>query len=228
MTHGAEVAPARSRNTARLLFAAAAVLLLLAAGWAAGRLTATQPSPLDGGAEAGFARDMQVHHAQAVEMSMLIRDRTGDEEIRLLAYDVAVTQQQQAGQMHGWLSVWGLPQSSMKPAMSWMSSPGAGPHHSSGTAGAVAGGSSSHRPGTDGMMPGMASPADLERLKAASGTNAERIYLELMIPHHEAATVMAEAVLGRTKNAVVVDLAKSIQASQQSEIAYLKQLLESR
>lgn len=228
MTHGAEAPSARSRNTARLLFAAAAVLLLLAGGWAAGRLTATQPFPLDGGAEAGFARDMQVHHAQAVQMSMLIRDRTDDEEIRLLAYDVAATQQQQAGQMHGWLSVWGLPQSSTHPPMSWMSLPGTESHHSSGTAGAVAGGSSSHDPATDGLMPGMASPADLERLKAASGTNAERMYLELMIPHHEAATVMAEAVVSRTSNSVVVDLAKSIQVSQQSEIAYLKQLLESR
>lgn len=228
MSHGVDMPHTRKRNGARLLVIAVAVLLLLAGGWAVGRLGASQPFPRDGGAEAGFARDMQVHHAQAVEMSMLIRDRTDNEEIRLLAYDIAATQQQQAGQMHGWLSVWGLPQSSAQPPMSWMSAPGSGAHHSSGTEGAATGDSYSRGPGTEGLMPGMASPADLARLKAASGISAERIYLELMIPHHEAAMVMAEAVLSRSKNPVVVDLAKSIQMAQQPEIDYLKQLLESR
>ncbi|MHC5908965.1 DUF305 domain-containing protein, partial [Streptomyces sp. S6] len=36
--------------------------------------------------DAGFARDMAVHHQQAVEMSYIVRDRTDDEEVRRLAY----------------------------------------------------------------------------------------------------------------------------------------------
>lgn len=229
MSPGLDAHPVRRRNKVRLLLTAAAVLLLLAGGWAVGRLSAPQPSfPLDGGAEAGFARDMQVHHSQAVEMSMLIRDRTDDEEIRRLAYDIAVTQQQQAGQMHGWLSVWGLPQSSTQPPMSWMSPTGTGSHHAPESPGHLSGSSSGESSGPAGLMPGMASPADLERLKAARGTSAERIYLELMIPHHEAAVIMAEAVLARSTNPAVVDLAQSIKASQQSEIDYLKQLLQNR
>jgi len=38
-----------------------------------------------GSAEAGFARDMQVHHDQGVELAMIVRDRTDDPDVRLLA-----------------------------------------------------------------------------------------------------------------------------------------------
>ena len=64
----------------------------------------------DFGADAGFARDMQTHHAQAVEMAFLVRDRTDDAEVRTVAYDIITSQQQQAGQMYGWLVQWGLDQ----------------------------------------------------------------------------------------------------------------------
>src|SRR5919199_3686100 len=39
-------------------------------------------APADSSAEAGFARDMVVHHAQAVQMAEIVRDRTESEEIR--------------------------------------------------------------------------------------------------------------------------------------------------
>lgn len=76
--------------------------------------------PTDSSVDAGFARDMQQHHAQAVEMSDLILDRTKDSEIRTLARDVRLTQQQQIGQMYAWLELWSLPQASSQPAMAWM------------------------------------------------------------------------------------------------------------
>ncbi|HET9021623.1 MAG TPA: DUF305 domain-containing protein, partial [Ornithinibacter sp.] len=68
---------------------------------------ARSSAPAEFGADAGFARDMQTHHAQAVEMAFLIRDRSGDEELRTVAYDIITSQQQQAGQMYGWLVQWG-------------------------------------------------------------------------------------------------------------------------
>ncbi|WP_034227687.1 DUF305 domain-containing protein, partial [Actinotalea ferrariae] len=66
--------------------------------------------PAETSAEAGFARDMQAHHAQAVQMSTMVRDATDDPEVRSLALDIMLTQQQQAGQMYGWLEQWDLPQ----------------------------------------------------------------------------------------------------------------------
>ncbi|WP_298591395.1 DUF305 domain-containing protein [uncultured Kocuria sp.] len=171
--------------------------------------------PSERSSEAGFARDMQAHHLQAVEMSMMIRDRTQDPEIRQLAYDVARTQQHQAGQMYGWLSVWGLPQASPQPAMAWMEG--------------SAGHSTSHATTQDApAMPGMATSAEIEALEEAEGLEAERLYLELMIPHHKAGVTMAEAALAETDYPAVRSLAQSIVASQQSEIRYLEQLLSTR
>jgi hypothetical protein len=61
--------------------------------------------PGDGSAEAGFARAMMVHHAQAVGMAEIVRDKTENEDVRILATDIALTQQAQIGQMQGWLAV---------------------------------------------------------------------------------------------------------------------------
>src|SRR4051812_36496010 len=80
-------------------------------------------APGEDSAEAGFARDMMVHHAQAVQMAEIVRDKTESQEIRALAADIALTQQAQIGQMQGWLQVWGLPATGYKPAMSWMGHP---------------------------------------------------------------------------------------------------------
>ena len=138
---------------------------------------------------------MQVHHLQAVEMSFLARDRAEDPEIRQLAYDIARTQQHQAGQMYGWLSTWGLPKASPEPAMAWMDE--------------GAGHSSPHDAGQQSTaMPGMATAAQLEALTDAEGSEAEQLYLELMISHHQAGTTMAQAVLDRTDNEAVRALAQ--------------------
>lgn len=199
-----------------VVLATVIVLILGAAGWALGRLTAPVTSfPSAASPEAGFARDMQVHHLQAVEMSFLVRDRTEDPEIRQLAYDIARTQQHQAGQMYGWLSIWGLPQASPETAMAWMDED--------------AGHSSPHDTGQQStVMPGMATAAQLEALTDAEGSEAEQLYLELMISHHQAGTTMAQAVLDRTDNEAVRALAQSIATSQQTEIRYLEQLLRTR
>ncbi|NEE26328.1 DUF305 domain-containing protein, partial [Streptomyces sp. SID7982] len=71
---------------------------VVAVAAAGGEEAAPAPAvPAADSADAGFARDMAVHHQQAVEMSFLVRDSTGDEEIRTLAYDIANTQANQRG-----------------------------------------------------------------------------------------------------------------------------------
>src|SRR6185369_8412709 len=86
---------ARVRTGLLFVTAVAAVAALLIA-WRAG-------APRDDSAEAGFARDMATHHAQAVEMSFVVRDKSVDEALRTLAYDVIVTQSTQRGVFLGWL-----------------------------------------------------------------------------------------------------------------------------
>jgi uncharacterized protein (DUF305 family) len=158
--------------------------------------------PAEDSAEAGFARDMIVHHAQAVQMAEIVRGKTESEEIRTLAADIALTQQAQIGQMQGWLQVWDLPPTGTEPAMSWMGHP------------------------TEGRMPGMASPEELDRLQRASPEEADVLFLQLMIPHHEAALPMAEAVLEETEREEVQQLAAAVATSQEAEIRVLQELLQ--
>ena len=161
-------------------------------------------APAEDSAEAGFARDMMVHNAQAVQMAEIVRDKTESEEIRTMAADIALTQQAQIGQMQGWLAVWGLPATGSEPAMTWMGHP------------------------TEGRMPGMASPEELDNLQKASPEEADTLFLQLMIPHHEAATPMSEAVLEETDRPEVERLAGAIAASQRGEIEMMKGLLNQR
>ncbi|WP_262401534.1 DUF305 domain-containing protein [Actinomadura sp. CNU-125] len=165
------------------------------------------------GPEAGFARDMSAHHAQAVQMSFIVRDRTDDESVRLLAYDIVNTQSQQIGMMTAWLDEWELPKADPGGRMRWMS--GHGGH----------GGAS---PGPSGPMPGMATPEQLAELERASGRDAEVLYLRLMITHHRAGVEMAEAILGLTGHERVRRLAATMVQGQQAEIELMEGMLRER
>ena len=176
-------------------------------------------APSNTSAEAGFARDMQVHHIQGVEMAMVIRDRTDDEGVRLLGYDIATTQAHQAGQLYGWLAEWGLRQLGSEPPMMWMVRPGR-----SGAAIDDAGMEMS----MSALMPGMATTAQMMELSTASGVEAERLFLNLMIAHHQGALEMAEAVLDRSDHASTRTFATAVLTSQQSEIDLMNEMLAAR
>lgn len=166
--------------------------------------------PAADSADAGFARDMAVHHQQAVEMSYIVRDRTEDEEVRRLAYDIAQTQANQRGMMIGWLDLWQLPKVSADPPMTWM---GMGDMPS----------------GEDGaLMPGMASDAEMESLQKASGKAAEVRYLQLMYAHHVGGVHMAEGCVERCEVDVERDLARGMAEAQESEMKLMTDLLKKR
>ena len=204
--------------------------LLLVGGIALGRLTSPTASaaPATLSAEAGFARDMQTHHNQGVELAMIIHVATDDAAIRTLSYDIATAQSQQSGQMFGWLSTWGVPQAAPEPAMTWMTRPGKSgedSHDMSGTGDSSSGASEApmHRPGDP--MPGLATSLQIDELEQATGTDADRLFLTLMIAHHQGAIEMADAVLPRTTNEQVLSLARGVLSSQKGEIDYMEQLL---
>ena len=206
---------ASKRRVAALVIA---VALVATGAFAAGRVSVGfSGAPSNTSAAAGFARDMQVHHDQGVELALIIRDETSDETIRGLAYDIVMTQGNQSGQMYSWLASWHLPQAGPEPSMTWMTRPTlTGEGHSHGATGA-------HKPGDP--MPGLATRDQIDHLKTLSGAAAEKEFLELMIAHHEGAIAMAKAALDRTEERVVVDLATGIVNSQSSEIEYMQGLL---
>jgi uncharacterized protein (DUF305 family) len=159
---------------------------------------------------------MQAHHAQAVDLAVLVRDRSTDEEVRTVALDILLTQQNQIGQMAGWLSTWGLPAAASEPPMAWMT----GTDHGHGAAAAEGEGYAA--------MPGWVSRADLARLTTATGTEADRLFLQLMIPHHQGGVEMAEYAVEHAQRPQVVALARNIVTSQERELTALQDMLDAR
>ena len=197
--------------TSRIAVVAAAVVAG-GAGLAGGLLLAGTllgaSVPAEGSADVGFARDMQAHHAQAVEMALLVRERSDDPELRQVALDIQLTQQQQQGQMYGWLQVWGRPQASSAPPMAWTDGHGHGAADDD----------------RDTVMPGMATPEQIADLAAADGAAAERLFLDLMITHHQGGVAMARSALELAAEPAVRRLAQAVVDSQTAEIAVLEAL----
>ena len=182
-------------------FAALLVIVAILAFWLGARRTF---APGENSAEVGFARDMMMHHAQAVDMATLLRDRTDDPEMRQLALDIMLTQQAQIGQMQGWLAVWQYPIASTDSAMMWMDMP------------------------ANGGMPGMATQAQLNELRDLQGVEADGLFLQLMIAHHRGGVLMGEAALARVDRPEVRALAQSIVDAQTSEIVAMQTLLQQK
>nr|WSW69579.1 DUF305 domain-containing protein [Streptomyces sp. NBC_00995] len=181
--------------------------------------------PASGSADAGFARDMAVHHQQAVEMSFIVRDRTNDEDVRRLAYDIANTQANQRGMLLGWLDLWELPKTSAgQEPMAWMA---AGQHagHDMARMPGMGGGYEAH----DGsLMPGMATRTELDRLRRASGRQAEVLYLQLMTDHHRGGVDMARGCADLCSVKVEKRLARGMVEGQRSELEAMAGMLKER
>ncbi|MGR6740595.1 MULTISPECIES: DUF305 domain-containing protein [Microbacterium] len=194
------------------------VLAVAGAAFAVGRFSAFGTSPAvpgDSSPEAGFARDMQVHHTQAIEMAMTIYRKTEDEGIRTLAFDIATAQAGQRGEFYDWLVQWGLPQGSTAPLMQWMVGH---PAHDHGTASA--------QPSDEELRAemGMATPAQLAQLDAETGVAADCTFLDLMIRHHQGAIPMAQALVDLGSDPRAVQVAGGVIETQSAEIDLMRSI----
>jgi uncharacterized protein (DUF305 family) len=193
--------------------AGTAAAVLVAAGaitYAVAEDGGSSGTPGADSADAGFARDMAVHHQQAVEMSYIVRDRTKNAEVRSLAYDIAQTQANQRGMLLGWLDLWELPKVSSDAPMTWM-------------------GMGDMASGKDGaLMPGMATNTELKKLGTLQGKQAEIFYLQLMTDHHKGGVHMAEGCVDKCTVGVEKRLAQGMVDSQQSEIELMADMLKER
>ena len=152
-------------------------------------------------ADVMFAQMMIPHHEQAIEMSQLvIADDGVRPEVVQLARDIQAAQAPEIALMESWLDDWGVP-----------SMGGDG----DGAAGGMGGSG----------MGGMLSDAEMDELEAADGAEAEQLYLEGMIEHHEGAIAMAERHQQRGEDDEALDLSASIIVSQTAEIELMEELL---
>ncbi|MGI8693838.1 MAG: DUF305 domain-containing protein [Geodermatophilaceae bacterium] len=203
--------PASGRRWLVVVVAAVAAALLLLAGGALAVLTGIGRAsfPSEGSVDAGFARDMSTHHRQAVTMAGLVRDRSVDPDIEPLAFDIESTQNNQVGMMQGWLRAWDLPVNTTATQMAWMSGQEA-------------------MDMTSGLMPGMATPEELDELRALSGPELDVRFLQLMIRHHMGGVPMAEYAVEHAETEVVRRLAQTIVDTQSAEVLSMEQLLRDR
>lgn len=197
-------------GAAVLLLALGLVALMLVRPSSSAPAAGTSASaPAESSADVGFARDMSVHHQQAVEMAFIMRDRTSGEAVRRLAYDIINTQANQRGMMLGWLEMWGRAKSSPGPPMAWM-------------------GHTVTPRGDGALMPGMATRAELDALRVAKGRDAEVRFLRLMTAHHRAGAEMAQAAADAAGTDEIRNLAAGMVLGQRSEIALMADMLKER
>lgn len=153
--------------------------------------------------DVGFAQGMIPHHAQAIEMADLALTNTTNPDVLALANTIKAAQSPEIEKLSGWLGDWGQ------------------------TIPSTASGSMDHdMTGMGGMMmDGMMSQADMDRLETSTGTEFDRLWLELMIQHHEGAVKMSKSEVAGGKNPDAIALAQAIISSQQAEITTMESLL---
>jgi uncharacterized protein (DUF305 family) len=191
----------------RSWLAVAALVLGLALGVAAGLLVPRFTHPGDDSVEAGFLRDMSTHHAQAVEMSMIAHANSTDPRIVTLSGDIALTQHGQIGYMQAWLRDWDLSPTGSEAPMAWMPN----------SAGSV----------VNGLMPGMATPDQLDTLRKATGSALDVQFLTLMRAHHLGGIHMAQEAIDLSDDKNIDWLAQTMVSGQQGELALIDSLLKS-
>ena len=151
-------------------------------------------------ADVRFMQGMIDHHAQALEMVGLLRTRTNREDMRLLARRIELSQEDEIMLMQRWLQTRGQPV------------PDAHAHHAAGAT----------------LMPGMLTPEEMGRLEAAGGKEFDRLFLELMVKHHEGALVMVGELFsspGAAQESDIFSFATDVDADQRIEIARMGAML---
>jgi len=150
--------------------------------------------------DVAFAQQMIPHHAQAIEMARLAPERTSTEKVLDLARRIEQAQDPEIQQMTTWLAAWGASVPTTAPGHGGM-----GMDH--------------------GGMPGMMSAEEMRQLTQAKGAEFDRLFLTMMIEHHEGAVHMAQMELQHGSNTEARTLAQRIIDTQQAEIDEMRGLL---
>lgn len=208
----------KNRDTRVFALVAMISLLLLSACDSGGGPATPTPSPTTGAAidpntgsrsqgtstvldikdDVQFIDMMTPHHQLAVDMAKVALEHAQHGELKGLANDIIMSQQDEINRMAMWRAELG----------------GATPTSGHGD---MSGGGSSHDQMKD--MPGM--DVDLKQLAASS--NFDRDFIEAMIPHHQSAIDMAKAAMPNLKHQPLRDLASDIITTQQAEIDRMRQ-----
>lgn len=173
-----------------------------------------QPGPI----EIGFAQTMSRHHQQAIGMAQLMLDGRPTALV-VLARSIAGAQMLELGEMQGWLRLWKLPFVSNARSMDWMLL-GNGPLDAELTQYLL----DCERSPT-GMV-GLATDAEINRLRRTEGRERDLLFLNLMLAHHEGGIPMARFAAQEARIEAVRRLAVQVVREQYEEIARIRMMLD--
>lgn len=226
-TDNAPTPDSAGKPSQRVALVALALIAVLAIGFALGFLVKSpfrdgDNSPAADSVDVGFAQDMTVHHEQAIEMAAVALTNASDQAVKSLAFDILTSQQNQVGQMQGWLALWDRAPISTDGYMGWMSEDDAHGHAPNGMS-MDAGSADPTR-----AMPGMANSTELAALRQATGSDVDVLFLQLMLRHHEGGLAMMEYATTHAQSPAVINLAKSMVETQSGESTLMKQMLAAK
>ena len=148
-----------------------------------------------------FMQDMIPHHHQAIEMAALVAERTNKPEVVDAAGRINASQADEIAFMQNWLTE----REEIAPDPT-----------------------AHHAMHTDHEMAGMATPEQMQALADAEGTDFDRLFLTVMITHHEGAVTMVEELLeqpGAAYDPVLFEFTNDITNDQTAEIERMSALL---
>jgi uncharacterized protein (DUF305 family) len=154
-------------------------------------------------ADVTFATDMVPHHAQALQMVEMTKGHALDPAVTSVVDGIEKAQTPEITQMKGWLKSWSKDGGRKVPSTG------------SSTMGGMEGGS----------MNGMMSASQMSRLGNTQDPAFQKMWLQLMVQHHQGAVSMAETEIAKGRNKDAVKLARSIVSSQKKEIATMQGLM---
>lgn len=238
-TSATSAGAAASSSTASTSTAASSSAPLSTMSSAAGSTAGSAVSTEHNDADVTFAQMMIVHHQGAIEMAALAPDRAQSQQVKDLAARIEAAQAPEIDQMNSWLTAWGI--SPMSSGMTMSGDPTStsasdgmgdmgGMDHGNMDMG---GGPSAQSPAAksssmpDMSMPGMMSAEQMQQLQSASGAAFDKLFLQLMITHHQGAIEMADTELADGSNPQALALAQKIKADQTAEITEMQTLLQS-
>ena len=171
-------------------------------------------------ADITFAQGMIPHHAQAIEMAQLAPQRAQSPQVKDLARRIEQAQGPEIETLTAWLQDWNA---EVPPTGESGGDHGGGMDPGGMDPGGMDPGGMD--PGGMGQMSGMMDPQQMQQLGQATGAEFDRLFLQMMIKHHEGAITMARTELTDGQNPEANQLAQQIIDAQQAEIQEMKALL---
>src|SRR5690554_1995917 len=167
-------------------------------------------------ADVKFMQEMIPHHQQALDMTVLLVERTSSNAMVELASRIERTQVDEIEYMTQWLAERGQ----TVPNRDWREHTDHGHHGHHGHEGHSG----------QQMMEGMATPEQMEALAASTGPDFDRMFLELMIKHHEGALTMVNDLLrhrGAAEETELFEFVNEVKNEQEAEIGRMLVMLVS-